>query len=175
MNAMVVYDSAFGNTEQIAQAIGNSLGNQENVGIVRVGDVQVGQLMELELLIVGSPTQRFRPTPAISGLLKRIPRNGLKGVKVAAFDTRLTSREINETPVLAFFVRIYGFAARPIANRLEQKGGSPVAPPQGFFVAGMKGPLVQGELERAVDWARQITAEMQRADAPRALHPSASD
>ena len=73
--------------------------------MVRVGDVKPGQFAGLKLLVIGSPTQRFRPTAAISNLLKGIPENSLKGVKVAAFDTRSTTREINETPALAFFVR----------------------------------------------------------------------
>jgi hypothetical protein len=70
--------------------------------------------------------------------------------------------EINKTPILAFFVRLFGvnaYAARPIANRLRKKGGKLVGSPEGFFVEGMKGPLVEGELERAVNWARQIIAK----------------
>jgi flavodoxin len=62
MNALVIYDSVFGNTEQIAQAIGNALGSQEDVKIVRVSNVKPEQLTGLKLLIVGSPTRQFRPT-----------------------------------------------------------------------------------------------------------------
>lgn len=53
MKSMVVYDSVFGNTEQIAQAIGNVLGPRD----VRVSNVNPEQLTGLKLLIVGSPTQ----------------------------------------------------------------------------------------------------------------------
>jgi len=162
MKALIVYDSAFGNTEQVAQAIGGVLGNQEDVTVLRVTDVRPDHWAGVSLLVVGSPTQRFRPTASISALLQGIPINSLKGVKVAAFDTRLTMREINETPVLAFFVRLFGrsaYAAKPIADRLKGKGGELIAPPEGFFVDGMKGPLVQGELERAANWAKQIIVE----------------
>ena len=158
MKAMVVYDSAFGNTEQIAQAIGNALGSQEDVQTLRVSQVKPEQLTGLSLLIVGSPTQRFRPTEAIKNLLKRIPKNGLKGVKVAAFDTRFTMSDIEEIPVLPFFVRLFGYAAKPISDRLKKKGGELIIPTEGFFVEGIEGPLKEGELERAVDWARQIMA-----------------
>ncbi len=159
MKALVVYDSSFGNTEQIAQAIGDALASQEDVEILRVSNVKPEQLTGLKLLIVGSPTQRFRPTAATSNLLKRIPGNSLKGVKVAAFDTRLTVSDIEKTPVLAFFVRIFGYAARPISDRLEKKGGELTMPPEGFFVEGMEGPLKEGELERAAEWAKQIVAK----------------
>jgi flavodoxin I len=158
--ALVVYDSFFGNTERIAQAIGNALGRQENVGIVRVADVRPEQLTGLKLLIVGSPTRAFRPSPAIKKFLKSIPKNGLKGVKVAAFDTRVTDEEIDSAVfILRIMVNIFGYAAKPIADRLVKKGGQLIAAPEGFFVQGMEGPLKEGELERASDWARQIIAK----------------
>jgi flavodoxin I len=156
MKAMVVYDSAYGNTEKIAQAIGQGLGSPEDVEVVQVGNVESQQLAGLTLLIVGSPTQKFSPTGATTRFLKGIPQNSLQGVKVAAFDTRFPVSEIEKVRILAFFVKIFGYAAEPIAGRLEKKGGELVIPPQGFFVEGTEGPLQEGELERAADWAKQI-------------------
>ena len=147
MKAMVVYDSQFGNTGQIAQAIGNALGSEEQVETARVGDVQQEQMTGLGLLIVGSPTQKFRPTTATSNFLKEIPNNGLERVMVAAFDTRFTMEEIGKSSVLPFFVRMFGYAAKPISDKLEQKGGEVVMPPEGFYVEGIEGPLQEGELE----------------------------
>ena len=159
MKAMVVYDSVFGNTEQIAQAIGNALGSPEDVEILRVGDVKPEQWTGLQLLIVGSPTRGFRPTPATVGLLKGIPKGGLQGVRVAAFDTRFTTDEIKKGPaILRLLVNIFGYAAEPISARLKKKEGVPIVPPEGFFVGGTEGPLQEGELERAADWARRIIA-----------------
>ena len=159
MKVLIVYDSIFGNTGQIAQAVGNALGSQEDVEILRVGNVKPEQLTGLKLLIVGSPTRGFRPTPAVTDLLKSIPKNGLKGVKVAAFDTRFTMDEIESSVfILPILVNIFGYAAKPIADRLKKKGGELIIPPEGFFVEGVEGPLKEGELERAADWARQIIA-----------------
>jgi len=154
MKTLVIYDSVFGNTEQIAQAIGNALGSQKDVEILRVSNVKPEQLTGLELLIVGSPTRQFRPTAAINNFLKRIPKNGLKGVKVAAFDTRFTMSVIEESRVLPFFVRLFGYAAKPISDRLKKKGGELIIPPEGFYVKDSEGPLKDGELERAAAWAR---------------------
>lgn len=158
MKALVVYDSFHGNTEKIAQAIGSALGPGEEVDVLRVGDVKPEQLTGVALLIVGSPTRRFSPTPAINSFLKGVPRNGLRGVKVAAFDTRFPKSEIERVRILAFFVKIFGYAAEPIGDRLEKKGGELIIPPEGFLVEGVEGPLVEGELERAADWARRILA-----------------
>ena len=158
--ALVVYDSFFGNTERIAQSIGNALVRPEDVGILRVGDVRPEQLTGLKLLIVGSPTRAFSPSPAIKKFLKSIPKNGLKGVNVAAFDTRITDEEIDSAVFfLRFLVNIFGYAAKPIVDRLVKKGGQLIAPPEGFYVHGTEGPLKEGELERASEWAKQITVK----------------
>jgi flavodoxin len=161
IKALVVYDSFFGNTERIAQAIGSALGRPEDVGILRVADVKPEQLAGLKLLIVGSPTRAFRPSPAIKKFLKSIPKNGLKGVKVAAFDTRITDEEIDSAIfILRILVNIFGYAAKPISDRLVKKAGQLIAAPEGFFVQGTEGPLKEGELERASAWAREILAKL---------------
>ena len=161
MKALILYDSEFGNTEKVALAIHAALGALEGVSVhaVRAGDARPDQFEGLNLLIAGAPTQRFRTTPAMDSLLKSLPAGSLKGVRVAAFDTRLTMEEINQTPVLAFFVKLFGpnaYAARFIANQLKKKGGQWTGSQEGFYVEGMKGPLVSGELERAVGWGKQI-------------------
>jgi flavodoxin I len=157
MKALVVYDSFFGNTEKIAQAIGNALGAQGDAETRRVGDVKPEQLTGLELLVVGSPTRGFRPSPAISNLLKGLPKNGLQGVRVAAFDTRIALSDV-DSGFLKVMVNLFGYAAAPIASGLTKKGGVQAAPPEGFFVKGTEGPLKDGELERAAEWAKQIVA-----------------
>ena len=87
MNALIVYDSFFGNTEHIARAIGEALSEQMDVEVRKVGDVQPGQLKGLELLIVGAPTRAFRPSPDINNFLKSIPADSLQGIK-ATIKTR---------------------------------------------------------------------------------------
>jgi len=156
MKVLIVYDSVFGNTEKIAQVIGNAMGSQAEINILRVGNVKPEHLTGLDVLIVGSPTRGFKPTKAITNFLKRIPKNGLKGVKVAAFDTRFTMSTIEESRVLPFFVRLFGYAAKPISDRLKKKGGELIIPPEGFFVEGVEGPLKEGEIERAASWAKEI-------------------
>jgi flavodoxin len=146
---MIIYDSLYGNTEKIAQIIGNTIQQRGEVEVVRVGDVKLEKLGGIDLLVVGSPTQQFRPTAAMSSILKNIPKNGLKGIKVAVFDTRLTQAEIEKTPPLSFFERIYGYAAKRLIKVLKTKGGELILPGEGFFVEGMKGPLVEGEEGRA--------------------------
>jgi flavodoxin I len=154
MKALIVYDSFFGNTEKVARAIGNALGVQEN-DIVRVSTVKPEQLAGVNVLIVGSPTRAFRPTKAIVGFLNRIPLNSLNGITVAGFDTRISIADSNSR-ILNIMVNFFGYAAKPIADKLRKKGGELKVPPEGFFVKDSEGPLKDGELERAASWARQI-------------------
>jgi len=158
MKRLVVYDSVFGNTEKVAQAIGAALGSPEDVSVLRVGDMKPAQLAGVEVLIVGSPTRMFSPTPATKAMLKAIPAKTLNGVKVAAFDTRI-SMEDTDSGFLRTMVKVFGYAAKPIADRLKSKGGDLVLAPEGFYVQDTEGPLKEGELERAATWAQQVIAE----------------
>ena len=151
MKALVIYDSAFGNTEKVAQAMAEALGCEAR----HVTEVQPAQLTGLDALIVGSPTQKFQPLKPVKDFLKEIPAGKLDGVKVAAFDTRISLEEAGSV-ILNFFVKLFGYAANPIADRLTKKGGDLAMPPEGFYVGGTEGPLKEGELERAVEWVKQI-------------------
>lgn len=153
MKALIVYDSFFGNTEKIAQAVGEALG--KDVQMLRVSDVTQEQLKGVELIIVGSPTRAFRPTEGITKFLKDIPAGGLKGVRAAAFDTRISTADVN-SKFLNVMVRVFGYAAEPIADRLEKKGATLALPPAGFFVKESEGPLKDGEAERAAEWATEM-------------------
>ncbi|MEA4846151.1 MAG: flavodoxin family protein [Clostridiaceae bacterium] len=154
MKILIVYDSVFGNTEKIAKAIGDSL-DSESTEVVRVSELKSEQLQGTDLLIVGSPTRAFKPTKAIVDFLIKIPPEGLKGINVAAFDTRSDTEDINSR-ILNGFVKIFGYAAKPISDKLQKKGGNLVLPPEGFFVKDSEGPLKDGELERAAEWAKLI-------------------
>lgn len=139
MKTLVIHDSLYGNTEKIAHAIGDAFSGETNV--VSVSKISNSDLDNIDLLIVGSPTHGGRPTKAVQEFLNKIPADGLKDIRVAAFDTR----------VKVFIAKIFGFAADRIAKNLKSKGGYLVRPPKGFFVNGKEGPLKDGELELAAD------------------------
>ncbi|MCX5999053.1 MAG: flavodoxin family protein [Chloroflexi bacterium] len=148
MKALVVYDSVYGSTEKIARAIGGAIAGE--VKVLRASEVNPSELKSLELLIVGSPTHGGRATEAIQDFLARIQEPAVKGVKAAAFDTRLTSK----------LVSVFGYAAGRIAGSLKGKGALLLSS-EGFFVKGKSAPLKEGELERAAAWAKEIVAGKQ--------------
>ncbi len=144
MKVLVVYDSVFGNTEKIARSIATGLSGND----VKVASAQEAGPQDwkgLDMLIVGCPTQAWTSTVAINGLIHSIPDSAMAGVKAATFDTRVRSR-------------LSGSAAPKIEKALKKNGVRIIAPPQAFFVKGRSGPLVEGEAERAAEWAKQLLA-----------------
>jgi flavodoxin I len=144
MAALVVYESIHGNTETIAKAVGKALGAGTRVLSAAVADAS--QLKGVDLLVVGSPTYGGRPTPQAQAFLGKLAAGSLQGVRVAAFDTRITMK----------FARIFGYAADKIMAALAGAGGKKAGTPQGFIVKGTNGPLADGEAEKAAAWAKGL-------------------
>ncbi len=153
MKTLVLYESFFGNTSQIALAIGKA--NPDNITVCQYSEIKWEQISTFDLLIIGSPTRGFRPCEETTKFLKSIPKDGLKGIKVAAFDTRISLDSI-KSKALKFIVHNGGYAAKHIIKSLIKKGGKPCLFPEGFFVSGEKGPLAEGELVRATMWAKKL-------------------
>jgi flavodoxin I len=92
MESFIVFDSQYGNTEQIARAVAEVFGEAGQVHIVRADRASALHLSEADLLAVGGPTQRHGLSPALAQLLENIPGGVLNGVAAVAFDTRLRCR-----------------------------------------------------------------------------------
>jgi len=144
MKVLVVYESVYGNTKQIAEAIGGAVPG--DVKVMRAGEVSPAELEAVDLLIVGSPTQGFRPVEAVQAFIEGITGDALRGVGTAAFDTRIPEAEVGRA--LRLFMKVGGYAAGRIDKTLKKKGGKPVSEPEGFFVKDREGPLQEGEPKR---------------------------
>ena len=75
MKVLIIYDSVYGNTEKIARAVAEAITPFGEVKVLRAGEVKPSELGSIDLLIVGSPTQGGKPTPAIQEFLSKIPEN----------------------------------------------------------------------------------------------------
>lgn len=153
MKALVIYDSVFGNTEKIARAISGAL--SADTPVKSIGMVSPADLTGVDTLLVGSPTRSFKPTPAVTDFLAALPAGTLNGVRAAAFDTRIPLDSI-KNPIFRLIVKKGGYAAPIIEKALSDKGAVIAIPGDGFIVLESEGPLKEGELARAADWARSI-------------------
>ena len=156
MNALIVYDSQFGNTERVAQRIASTLSEFGHARAVHVGQVYLEELQGVDMLILGCPTQGMRQTPAMQSFIAHIPRVLLSDLSVACFDTRFRG---------GFWMLS---AAPGMAKQLRMMGVELVVPTESFFVKAMKkeGPLLDGEMERAASWAHKLSEKI-------AVHPLA--
>jgi flavodoxin len=159
LKAVIIYDSIFGNTAAIARAIGAALeADGREIQVLGVTDARPEDVDGAGLLIIGSPTRGFRPTPAIQEFLGGLGRDRCSGLRAAAFDTRLDPEAISPAP-LRWVIEVGGYASSRLQNELLEMGCRSAAQPAGFLVEGTEGPLKDGELARAGDWARTLAAQ----------------
>lgn len=145
MKNLVIYDSYFGNTEKIADAIAKSI----SAKAIKIDNIKDANLNEVELIILGCPTHGGRPTEAIQKFINDIT---LKNIKFAVFDTRMSKDNINIA--LKLLIKLIGYASPKMAKTLKSKGYELITSPEGFLVKGKEGPLSDGEIERAKNWIK---------------------
>lgn len=150
MKTIVVYDSVFGNTAKIAAQIADSLKTEA----VQVDKVDESMLSGADLIVVGSPTRAFKPTPNMIAWVEKLTSSKLGQAKLAVFDTRMDTRDTKN--LMMRFVNAMGYAAPWMQKKLSAKGFQVVKPAEGFFVEASEGPLKAGELERATAWATSL-------------------
>ena len=164
MLALVMYESMFGNSERVANAVADGLREVAEVVVRDVATSTAGELPAgVDLLVAGGPTHALsmsRPATredairqgagqglAIRGLrewLDGLPLD-LDGLHCATFDTRVSRVR-----------RIPGSAARSAARVLRRNRGDVVVTPESFFVDDVPGPLAGDELDRARAWGRRL-------------------
>jgi flavodoxin len=143
--ALVVYYSAYGNTEKIAKALASGL---ETGGVkadcVKVDSVKVDELGEFDLLCVGSPVHAWNASKPIKMFLERLKSvDGLNGKKAFAFDTKIKSR-------------FGGSAGGKIERKLKDLGLTIAKSSVSAIVKGKEGPLEEDTEEKF----KQIGAEL---------------
>jgi flavodoxin len=155
MNSLIIYDSTFGNTAQLAQVMADKLGEYGAVRIASADEAGLTEVEGIDLLLVGGPTQRHGLSPTMKTLLEGFSHRTLKGIYAGAFDTRYHMSAWKS-----------GSGAHAIASKLKRAGASLTVEPESFFVTEREGPLEEGELERAAAWAEGI---YQRFEAGRSI------
>jgi len=177
MRAVIIYESMYGNTHAIANAIGKGLALENEVTVVPVAEATPDVLDGVDLVVAGAPTHihgmsRARSRQAAveaahkdgSGLTLEPHAQGpglrdwfgtvgrIRGCGVA-FDTRLTGP--------ATFT---GHASKAIAKLLDRHGLTEMAPARSFLVT-KDNQLQPGEEDRAEQWGRELAARLPAATA----------
>jgi hypothetical protein len=184
MKVTIVYESMFGNTHDLAQAIGDGLREAQpdaDIQCVPVGEASA-EVSSADLLVVGGPTHIRGMTTGLSR------KKGISGEEKAEakgepahelepdaegpglrewFDDL---QKIGDGKKAAAFdtrldSRMAGGAAHGIGRRLRRHGYELISNPEGFVVEDAYGPLRAGEIERAKQWGAQLLqASVSRPD-----------
>jgi hypothetical protein len=171
MNAVVVYESHWGNTAAVAKAIAEGLGPE--VRALTTDEASGAAIADVDLIVAGAPVIAFRlasekmragladdaaKAPTAPDLSHPSMRSWLKGLpwgrgRSAAFETRVWWSPRGATG--------------DIERGLQGAGYPPLAKPGRFVVTGTYGPLKDGELERAREWGAELAASMKAGDRSR--------
>jgi hypothetical protein len=163
MRALVVYESMWGNTRQVAEAVAEGLGG---ASVSEVHEVAATDLTGLDLLVVGGPTHAFSMTRpktrhdalergATSGTEDRGLREWLAELPHdlrapdATFDTR--AKQVRHLP---------GSAAASARREVRRHHHGRVLDSASFYVEDLEGPLSDGELARARTWGADLASHV---------------
>ena len=159
--ALVVYESMFGNTREVAEAVADGLSQRMDVDLCEVTQSTAAEVADRDLVVVGAPTHAFslsRPSTRVDarrqgathGSGERGLREWLAGLPAgsgqvfATFDTKVD-----------FTRRLPGSAAHK-ATRLVRGRGYRTLDSETFRVLGTPGPLMKGEVGRARRWGDEL-------------------
>jgi len=158
MRAIVVYESLWGNTEQLARAIADAVAERGSVEVLD-SDAAPTSVEGFDLVIVGAPTHAFSmsraATRADAVKSHGAPHQPVRGIREWL---EVLERPQREIPVIVFDTRVDhprlpGSAAKAARHELHSLGFLTTAVQETFRVHGYEGPLLDGELERSVAWA----------------------
>jgi flavodoxin len=170
MKTLVVYESMFGNTEQIANAVAAGFGESVDVQVAEVADAPTDPGPDVALIVAGGPTHAFsmsRENTRADAISKGAPEgerefglrewmaalpSGQHAEKIATFDTKIKSMR-----------HLPGSAAKSAAKIARRHGYESVARAESFYVDDLDGPLLDGEIDRARAWGRQLATSITKA------------
>lgn len=164
MKALVVYESLWGNTAEVARAIAVGIG--PGTRAVSTAEATPEALAEVELLVAGCPVIAFGvPT---GGRLEGVRAEIGKGPRdpdltQPPMETWLAGLADGSGECAAFDTRVrgpFGSAAPKVLHELERKGYRSLTRPLGFRVHGKYGPMEEGELERARKWGHDLARKL---------------
>jgi menaquinone-dependent protoporphyrinogen IX oxidase len=151
MEGIVVYDTSYGNTKTIAETIAETLKESGiEVDLFYVKDVKKLSGKDYNFLVLGSPTKFGTMSFAVKFFFGKVKSEEWMNKPFAAFDTE--NPENMEKKEWS--------AGEKIAERLRDKKMSQLLPVLKALVLGQKGPLIEGEIERTKEYARELAVKL---------------
>jgi len=161
MKGIVIYDTSHGNTKKIAETISETLKASEiEVDLFDVKEVRKLNANKYNFLVLGSPTKFGTMSFAIKFFLGKVKNEEWINKPFATFDT-----ENPENVEHARLEKKEWSAAEKIAAKLKEKQMKQLLPVLKTLVLGQKGPLVEGEIDRAKKYANELASKLKEEKA----------
>jgi hypothetical protein len=160
MNAIVVFESVWGNTAAVARAIAEGIGPDARA--FATDEVPTNEIATADLIVAGAPVFAFSlPTEGMRASIARGEAGAASPPDLSHPSLRswLESLPIGHGRSAAFETRIWWSprgATGAIEQRLNRAGYRPIAKAQKFVVRDKYGPLREGELDHARQWGREL-------------------
>ena len=158
---IVAYDSVYGNTKQVAEAIAEQIRAEgHEVELISIKDEGGGASIG-DFLFIGSPTRIGRMTKGAKGFVERLDREYWKSRPIVVFDTVGPLSEDAEKRK-KWLSRIDKSAAVRMQELAKQRGLSVHPEVLHIAVTGFKGPLAVDALDMARSFTHQFVATLKR-------------
>jgi menaquinone-dependent protoporphyrinogen IX oxidase len=156
MKGIVIYDTSYGNTKKIAETLAKTL-NESGIetDVFSIKNVKKLSGKDYTFLALGSPTKYGTMSFAVKFFLGKIKSEEWINKPFIAFDT-----ENPENVEKSRAENKNWSAAEKIAEKLKEKNMNQLLPVLKGLVQGWKGPLVEGEIERTKDYAKEIATKL---------------
>ena len=147
---IVAYESKYGNTRLVAEAIIEGMREVEGIETVlsELKEADLNKVPDYDAILIGSPNHWGGPTRGVRKFIDKLSKLNLEGKLFAVFDTCLG--------------KDFEKAVKKMEKRINEKvpGMKQIAPGLSIRVQGMKGPILEEELPKCKEFGSKIATQI---------------
>lgn len=149
----VVYESKYGNTKRVAEAIVQGMRQVEGMHptLSEIKGVDPNTILDYDAVVIGGPNHMGGPTRGVKKFIDKIGKLSLADKRFAVFDTYGGGDFEKATKKMEQRMREKAPAMKPLTTGLSLR------------VDGMKGPITEGELPKAEEFGMQLATQLKTA------------
>ncbi|MBS7630695.1 flavodoxin family protein [Candidatus Bathyarchaeota archaeon] len=150
MRVIIIYESKYGNTKRVAEAIAEGLNEVGGVetSVMELKELDLNDIFNYDVILIGSPNHIGGPTRGIKGFIDKLSELELEEKMFAVFDTYLGKD----------FEKAVKKMEKQIAEKVPKL--KRVAQGLSIKVNGLRGPIADRELEKCREFGKNIAVEL---------------
>jgi len=153
MKGMVVYDTYYGNTKMVAEAIAEQIRADGHEAVLYSAREGMPQALDADFMFVGSPTRMTKMTGKTKRFVKKLSKSSWGAKPICFFDTIGLGVEKATG-------RWSGTAAQKLHDLAKEEGLNARSPVLHTEVKDMRGPLADNAVQKAKDFAHEVISSL---------------